>query len=1462
MTQFVVPNRPTYVSNVQNGLPAVRFTTAQMLQSVGTPTLGPAQTWLAAFRPLGSGNTFFLEHSVNTNTTDGSFLSGSNFDLMQIRRSGVARNIQDAIGQGITPFTIGAWQIATLVVRNTSTVASSDIYWNINGTNRATVFNTGSNILPDVSAARQLFLNSTLRVPGSNECGEILVYNRALTISEVAQVQNYLGYKWGIYDVMTPGIVVNGGSTQIATTTSLNLYKYEPFSYVYSGVGGQTVLLVSATTSVRALVVQSGSTVRFESIGGYTGIPSSTESIVLRTSPGNVTYTINVTINAGRFILPSETPASYTFYVNESVATTYGSDITFQTPETLESSIPISVPALPPGLSFSSEGNGASSSLWYLTGTPLVGSPATSYTIYGRGTTNTSFVISKTITIAIGTERISITASPSSNVPLTVDTPITNVQLTARYPSSFAGNLRYAWSFLPDGLRFVDANSNTVASPFSPSDSNSTMILTGTPTVTAAQTFRSLGSSNVITNVVATRLTSPNITGTQPLSFTFGETVLFDPVTVPTLYRNDPIDASSIVFRANTYFPSGSGMTSIVAGSLPTGLSLQHTSGDANAYLTGTPTVVSSALYNITATNSNGNSRTLSVPINVENDIITISGPNDVCYNFVISRPLVSNLAGYYPSNITYSATSSTGYPLTLSITNLSNTGISVDICGSTLRLGGIPDTITGLTTAVFTASNSLTGEFASCNLRYQVLTDDVTITNPTSKQTFFQNQEITPLQFAATTLSGRPVIGWSSTNVPDGLLLTSTGLLTGTPTNGSGGDQTFNVAASTGYVSETNAISYKTIEDDVLITTTAGSFAEVGPQFSNVQFDATTYSGISNAVIGLASIEPLQDPSITLSISNNTMSGDLTTADCILPYYNLRLDVSVGSQAVGQRYDLSILNANTQRHFYLDFRLTSIGTPPFSWSKGISRIYLTDKATYQASPSGGAPVVVPPTSTYTQVLTGGNVDFGYVSDIAVSSNTSTAIATIAGSMYRSTNNGSTWTLIPDSNISKVFGVAGATYPPLIYQDPIPQTIATDGNSNWLSIVYGEYPNNLGGPGIPVTIFRTSSDDGQTWTDVSSSAFTFGLGNSGLLYYNNGRYFIGNRRADASDVTTWTTMTDLSGGGGPYYAFNGDTGFTGTFYRTTNNGTTWSNVSAFPSNVTIAGLAVNGNYALATASKNSNSANHGQIYVSSNGLTFSNSYPAVDISSISFGPVQFDGGVYTAPMLTIDPITASNTWSTQSFLQSSPTSNTVGTFASGTAPVTNFPKRFFAKCIDNGAVSAIIGVSTTNTSVSFVEPLSNDYTFLQYTGGNIRFEAVPATPGFVYYYATGLPQGTRRVLDPSGIHMDISGIFTRYDSSYRQSIVYARAPASGNAVAAFPFTTRVLSPFVLKPQSGASGYTAFLRDYVNINAAQSGRDSVALPVQERPIGEFTSPGVGDVITQTVDPKCFSTSNCT
>lgn len=192
--QNTVANQPTYESNVQNGLPAMRYTTSQMMRSTSNFTVDKAQTWFVSFRPLATGNIFFVEQGPNTNTSDGQFLYGGNNSLMYMKRGAATRFIDDPAGRGTTPFAVnGTWYVCGFATSNINT-ASTDVYWSINGVSRTCAITS----VVAGTATNQLYINNTARVPGSNYMGEIIIYNQALPANQIRLVERYLARKWGV----------------------------------------------------------------------------------------------------------------------------------------------------------------------------------------------------------------------------------------------------------------------------------------------------------------------------------------------------------------------------------------------------------------------------------------------------------------------------------------------------------------------------------------------------------------------------------------------------------------------------------------------------------------------------------------------------------------------------------------------------------------------------------------------------------------------------------------------------------------------------------------------------------------------------------------------------------------------------------------------------------------------------------------------------------------------------------------------------------------------------------------------------------------------------------------------------------------------------------------------------------------------------------------------------------------
>jgi len=76
---------------------------------------------------------------------------------------------------------------------------------------------------------------------------------------------------------------------------------------------------------------------------------------------------------------------------------------------------------------------------------------------------------------------------------------------------------------------------------------------------------------------------------------------------------------------------------------------------------------------------------------------------------------------------------------------------------------------------------------------------------------------------------------------------------------------------------------------------------------------------------------------------------------------------------------------------------------------------------------------------------------------------------------------------------------------------------------------------------------------------------------------------------------------------------------------------------------------------------------------------------------------------------------------------------------------------------------------------------------------------------------------------------------------------------NGVTVVDYVFTVNV--PRIIRRQDGAGAYTSLLKQYTEVLAAQSARDSRALPSQEARLGEFMSPVPGPVITKIFTTNC-------
>lgn len=1236
---------------------------------------------------------------------------------------------------------------------------------------------------------------------------------------------------------------------------NITVYSYESFSYTISNPDSNLYTLSTTKSS---------------------GIPPSyltnnaNQSITFAATsnamfPGNQTFTVSadpsggtsvnsVTIAAGRFLDPSGNSfvgSNYTFFAKEAI-----SPIQLVAPFNLASPV-TSTPALPPGLGFSA----ISGSNVSIVGTPSITVPQSNYLIIGRATTS-SKTVSSTISMVISNERIQTNLDGGSIVSgMQIGTPISPRTLTAKGN----GTIRYTWPSFPDGIVATDNSGNVKTSGFLPSDPSYTMIITGTPTLTAANFFKNAGYSNGLTQSILVERVNPLplISNTVDLTFRFGETVLFDTASNPRLYTGVALDPTAIYYRALTYFTSNVGISSIFSPDLRSDLSLAFNGVD-RAYLTGTPISAGSASYTIRAINSNGVTRDTTTTIEIVNDSVSFISPPtpavDVCYNFVLSRPIDVSLNGYYPTPIQFSASAASGRTIQWSAPALTGTGLSLSATsGPTVTLQGTPSNITSLSTLAVTASATGTPATATRNTTFAILNDQFTF-DSIGNLGWIQNKAISAVQIRATTLSGRQVSSYTASGVPAGVSLSPTGLLTGTPTTfGSG---SFTVTASTGFANGSQVFSYNTISDN-LIVVMANTIETVSTTFSGVDFRALTYSGKEGTINAqpVTSRGPYQGINFDVSFSSgNFLQGDFSSISYLLPKYRFAATGTAGAYTTESPVDVVVNNAPTNAKHIIGVdsvtspvpgvsptttivKLIRSTTPSVSLGSGLGYSYLGQGLSWDT---------ITPSNVIDRLS---NVVYG-VQDVAQNGDVLVAVA--GSNMIRSSDGGASWEDIASSNIQAldVSGGLSTLWPPYTpYYPPSPLfgCIANDGTSNWVAIAIGTT-----GGGTPYNVLRQSSDNGMTWTDTSTNFFT-NITAGSKLYYNNGRFFAVEGTppftlptstppsttsltyASASNLGVWTPVSSISGVVNDLTFSNNTALAVGSNggYSSTDNGTTWTALPTSP--IVISG----------PAEINSAKYAYGKWVVSGKDL---NGDMAISVSS--------DLTTWT-PFIALPPnstVTASTedgaAWL---FAQGAGTggisliwdSNGNLTPSAAGWGATDFPalgsKRIISTLVSNGTPTLTISIPYDPSDISIQAPTQTSYINWQFVP--ISPITVRATTGtsneFLYYYASGLPDGLSFVNDASGLLATITGTSVKYSDAVQRVLLYI---VRGSNVAATSLGMRTILPTVQKVQSGAGAWTYSLRQYVEVNAALNSRDTKVTPSNEYRLGEFTRPEPPDVIT--------------
>lgn len=1223
------------------------------------------------------------------------------------------------------------------------------------------------------------------------------------------------------------------------TSNNITTYLYEPFSYTLSNPDAGYTLSTTRTSGLpQGYLTTTSSNVVFATSSN--GMAVGTQSFTVTASDASanpVLSSVNtVSILPGRFVDSNGagfTGSNYTAYAKEAFP-----PLLLRAPFAIGT--PTSTPSLPPGLTLSV----TSGSNVLLQGTPSTTVPQSNYLIIGKAV-GSSKTVSSTLGIVVQGERIITSVTPDAVVSgMTIGTPITPRVFT----TSGNGTFRYTWPTLLNGLGMTDSLGVEQNSGFVPTDPSRTLILTGTPTLAAATAMKPYPDGITQTVRAERIIPSPTLSSANVVSFAFGETVLFDPVTVPVLYSGVTLDPSATFFSASTYFTSNVPIASIASPDLRSDLSLAFVAP--RAYLTGTPLLPGTASYTIRATNSNGVTRDLLVPISVVTDTVTFTPPVDTSFTFVLSRPIDLPLTGYYPSPITFSASATSGSSLIWSAPGLASTGLTLSSTTGTLT--GTPTTVTPPQLISITATASLTSATASQPITIQVVNDQFTFAS-LGPFTFIQNKTIDPIQITATTLSGRPITSYSAVGLPSGLTCSSTGRITGAPTFD--GSSTVTISASTGFASSSTTISMTVLKDNILIVMSNTS-ETVPPVFSGVEFRALSYSGKGGILTtSIDSQAPYQGSNFTTSfVSGTTLQGNFSVVPVLLPEYRFGVTGTAGTYS--NTAEVHVLTNNAPIIARNRVELTAL-TNPQGFPNPIpplGTIQLVRSTTTPISFTDALGFTVTSNALiWTTTATASTIPYG-LHDLA--QNGSVLVATAGNALLRSADAGATWSAVPSSNIQSIDvsggpAFLGTYYPP----SPGFGCIATDGTSNWLALAMGTGTN---GTGPSNTILRQSSDNGVTWRDTSTSTLSsLTITSNTKLVYASGRYFAlaGESNAtapllyaDASNLSAWTApsgflgsvLRDLTSSNGTLVVVGDDMNtptIASTCFVSSNSGTSWAPLSPQPFTGTYSDM-------LVTSVKYA----HGRWVVGARVDGFATTSESTNLTSWSatFGqpgtPTALveDGGAWQ--------LGGRAGWTTGLW-----TSN--GTVAwssttSGPSPLYG-SKRMTSTAVSTGSPTLTMSIPYDPSGIAFVSPTQTSYVNWQFVP--IAPITVQATPSqFLYYYASDLPDGLTLVTDPSGLSAQITGTAVRFSDARQTVLLYV---ALGSNVAAKILDMRTILPTVTSRQSSAGAWTSLLKQYTEVNGATTSRDSKVTPAIDYRLGEFTSPEPPNVITAPSNPNC-------
>jgi len=686
-------------------------------------------------------------------------------------------------------------------------------------------------------------------------------------------------------------VVVSDSSSPVQTTTplkfNLTINELQPVTAIIA----QSNLTLTINTPVSTAPIQGGSTVPVQGIGGY----------------GTLTYSISPALGVTGLTFDTTTGVISGTPTSTKTLTTYTVTVTDQstTPQTANAQFTLSVSAaalstnvdISPVSLYKGVPTALTSSIGYKPVSAKDGFGTYSYAISGN-TLPTGLSFSTSNGVITGTAN-TLMASPGNTFTVTVTDQTTPVNQTSSKDFVLIVSEPEALVLTNNetGIRYLTRGTSTTFTPATASGGYGTYTFSISPSLPSSLIFNT--NNGTISGTPANSNTSTvtyNVTVTDQASQT-QNTNFSIVINTPTYFKLSTTPAQSVIKGVPiiSFAPilvSGGDPAytySVTSGSLPTGLSLNSSTG----YLSGTPTVAAANTFTITVTDQTSQNLT-------QNCTVTVSEPAALTttLNQTNTRSLIVNT-----TQTAFTPVSASGGYGTISFAIAPTLPSGLTFLSSNGHIYGTASSLKSNSSYRVTVSDLISPPQTSFkDFFLEVINAPLSATKTIESRSIVKNTIIT--SFTPVTASGGTPPYTYSASLPTGLTInTTTGAITGNATvTQSSTSTTVNVSDVAG-ASTSNTFNLTITEPDALSVTTSAANATIGVAYSRQI--VTPSGGFGNYTYSLTS-GTLSGTGLSLNANTGFIAGTATALKANSSY-TIQVSDTSGQTANGS-FNFSIL--------------------------------------------------------------------------------------------------------------------------------------------------------------------------------------------------------------------------------------------------------------------------------------------------------------------------------------------------------------------------------------------------------------------------------------------------------------------------------------------------------------------------------------------------------------------------